>query len=523
MSSQSSAFIELANQALDLAAGGERKSAIAALESVIAAQPNMVGARINLGALLCQTGEIDRAIDCLKTTLELAPKFPAAWNNYGHALLRSGAVEAAFQAFSKAIECDPQYISAHSNRILTTLYRETSQELRKSVYDDYRWAITQKVGLISAYQASRKAAKCIKIGFISPDFRQHSVAFFLESIFENLDKTQFELHLYADNEQNDRYSANFKRIACKWYECSQLSDPELTHLIRRHSLDLLFDLCGHFTHNRQAIIAARAAPIQCAWLGYPGITHTPNLDFYLADRIVLEKAELSAAQRKQVYALPEGFHCYSPPSEAPAIGSAPCTQKGHFTFGCFNNLFKISPQIAGTWGQILRLCPKSQLILKSTGLDSKIVQKRILNWLQLDPDEQYRVHFLGRTPSFSKHLKSYNQIDLALDSYPYNGTTTTCEALWMGVPTISLCGSQIQSRVGASLLTQVGLQHFSVASPSNYIALAQQLYQSPEKVARLRSQLRARVQISSLIDPKHLTKSFSEFIIKRLNTSARHL
>jgi tetratricopeptide (TPR) repeat protein len=131
MSSQSSASIELTNEALDLAAKGELASAIAGLESVIASQPNMVGARINLGALLCRFGAIERAIDCLKSTLELAPQFPAAWNNYGHALLRSGAVEAAFQAFSKAIEYDPLYISAHSNRILTTLYRETSPEVRK--------------------------------------------------------------------------------------------------------------------------------------------------------------------------------------------------------------------------------------------------------------------------------------------------------------------------------------------------------------------------------------------------------
>jgi predicted O-linked N-acetylglucosamine transferase (SPINDLY family) len=523
MSTQSSASIELANQALDLAAKGELESAIAALENVIAAQPDMVGARINLGALLCRFGAIERAINCLKTALELAPKFPAAWNNYGHALLRSGAVEAAFQAFSKAIEYDPLYISAHSNRILTTLYRETSLELRQRVQDDYRCAITQKIATFPAYQAPRKTAKYIKIGFISPDFRQHSVAFFLESIFKTLDKRQFQLHLYADNEQSDPYTETFQRIACKWHPCSQLNDAELTQLIRQHSLDVLFDLCGHFSHNRQAVIAARAAPIQSAWLGYPGISHTPNLDFYLADSIVLEKSDLSATERKHTYALPQGFHCYCPPQDAPAITSAPCTKNRHFTFGCFNNLFKMSPQIAGTWGQILRLCPHSQLILKSAGLDSKIVQKRILTWMQLAPDEHSRVHFLGRTPSFSEHLKSYNKIDLALDSYPYNGTTTTCEALWMGVPTISLSGTQIQSRIGASLLTQVGLEHFCVASHSHYTALAQQLYKSPDKLARLRSGLRARVQASSLIDPELLTKSLSTFIIKTLDTRVRHL
>ena len=518
MSTQSSASIELANQALDLAAKGELESAIAALENVIAAQPDMVGARINLGALLCRFGAIERAIDCLKSTLELAPKFPAAWNNYGHALLRSGAVEAAFQAFSKAIEYDPLYISAHSNRILTTLYRETSPEVRQRVQAAYKAAITQKVVHMPSYQKSSQFGKSIRIGFISPDFRQHSVAFFLESIFKTLDKSQFELHLYADNEQNDPYTEIFQRIACKWHPCSQLSDAELTQLIRQHSLDVLFDLCGHFSHHRQVVIAARAASIQCAWLGYPGITHTPNLDFYLADPIVLEESELSTTERSQVHALAQGFHCYSPPHEAPAIGSAPCTKNTHFTFGCFNNLFKISPQIAVTWGQILRLCPHSQLILKSAGLDSKIVQKRILTWMQLAPDEHSRVHFLGRTPSFSEHLKSYNKIDLALDSYPYNGTTTTCEALWMGVPTISLSGSQIQSRSGASLLTQVGLEHFCVASHSHYTALAQQLYKSPDKLARLRSRLRARVQASSLIDPRKIIDSLQKMLIHKVSS-----
>ena len=239
----------------------------------------------------------------------------------------------------------------------------------------YKAAITQKVVHMPPYQKSSQFGKSIRIGFISPDFRQHSVAFFLESIFKTLDKSQFELHLYADNEQNDHYTATFQRIACKWYQCSQLSDAELTHLIRQHSLDVLFDLCGHFSHHRQAVIAARAAPFNIAWLGYPGITHTPNLDFYLADPIVLEESELNINERSQVHALAEGFHCYSPPLEAPAICSAPYTQNRHFTFGCFNNLFKISPQIAATWEQILRLCPHSQLILKSTGLDSKSVQK----------------------------------------------------------------------------------------------------------------------------------------------------
>lgn len=517
MSKQNRSSIDLANKALNLAAAGDLDSAIAALETVIASQPRMVGARINLGALLCRVGAFERAIDCLETALELNPKLPATWNNYGHALLRSGALGAAFQAFSKAIEYDPLYISAHSNRILTTLYRETSQEVRQVVHHDYRRAIAQSVASIPSYQAESTVGKVIKIGFISPDFRQHSVAFFLKSIFKHLDKDQFELHLYADNDQSDHYTATFKRIACKWYQCSQLKDSELTYLIREHALDLLVDLCGHFTHNRQAVFAARAAPTQFAWLGYPGSTFTPNIDFYLADHTVLDGADTLQDENTQHYALSQGFHCYSPPTEAPAIQSAPCAQNAHFTFGCFNNLFKISPEIAGIWGEILRRCPNSQLILKSSGINSPAVQKKILAWMQLDPEVSDRVHFLGRNLSFSEHLASYNRIDVALDTYPYNGTTTTCEALWMGVPTISLRGPLIQSRVGGSLLAQVKLQHFCVDNPSNYILLGQQLYQNPEKIVRLRSQLRGRVQSSSLIQPNQITKSFKKFITEILS------
>jgi predicted O-linked N-acetylglucosamine transferase (SPINDLY family) len=165
-----------------------------------------------------------------------------------------------------------------------------------------------------------------RIGSISPDFRQHSVAFFLESIFKTLDKCRFELYLYADNAHSDHYTATFQRISCHWHQCSQLSDTDLTHLIRQHALDVLYDLCGHFSHHRQTVIAARATSIQCGWLGYPGITHTPNLDFYLADPIVLEQSDLSTNERSQVHILPEGFHCYTPPHEAPAIGSAPCNK-----------------------------------------------------------------------------------------------------------------------------------------------------------------------------------------------------
>ena len=495
--------IDQANQALRLAESGQIEAGIDQLQAIISKHPNMIGARHNLGGLLNRVGRSEEACAVLREALQRQPDFAEAWNNYGLALFHLTRTGAAEQAFARAVEIKPDYHEAHSNRCLMPLYRSGTDAVAAQALEDWRRSCAAAISDCELKSADAAPRGSLKIGLVSPDFRVHSVAYFLFPILQHWSKQAgVELFLYSDVPQPDHMTEKFQALPLHYTAVQQLSHPELAAKIRADGINVLFELCGHFSYNRLPVFAARAAPCQIAWLGYPAPTGTPNIDFRISDAVVAPpQAPPPGDDQAELLRLESGYHCYAPPPEAPPIAAAPVSTGAPFTFGCFNNAFKISPEIARVWGTLLQQNPATRLLLKAKSFANPSVRQQILTWIHPEPGVQERVSFRARDASLREHLAAYNEVDLALDTYPYNGTTTTCEALWMGVPCLTLTGQVPQSRVGASLLQQAQLKHFVTTSSEQYIQLATLFATAPERLKSYRSALRSHLSQTALIDP----------------------
>lgn len=513
--------IDRANRALHLAESGEIDTGIKQLQELIAEHPNMIGARNNLGGLLNRAGRSEEACTVLRQALKLQPDFAEAWNNFGLALFHLTRIEAAERAFARAVRIKPEYHEAHSNRCLMPLYRTGTTSVATQALEDWHRSCTSPAAACGPEPEPTKfpARDSLRIGLVSPDFRVHSVAYFLLPILESWSKHGgVELLLYSDVSQPDHLTEKFRALTQCYQPVHQLSHKELLTKIRADGIHVLFELCGHFSYNRLPVFAARAAPCQIAWLGYPAPTGTPNIDFRISDAVVsAPQADPPEDTRPKLLRLESGYHCYMPPAEAPEIAAAPASKGSPFTFGCFNNAFKISPEIARAWGTLLRQNPGTRLLLKAKSFANPSVREQILAWIDPEPSVRERVSFRARDASLQDHLAAYNEVDLALDTYPYNGTTTTCEALWMGVPCLTLAGREPQSRVGASLLRQARLKHFVTTSSEEYLRLATLLAVEPERLKSYRSALRSHLSRTTLIDPTPI----ADELLARLRELAR--
>lgn len=495
--------IDQANQALHLAESGDLEAGIELLQGLVARHPKMIGARNNLGCLLNRAGRSEAACAVLHETVRLKPDFAEAWNNFGLALFHLTRTEAAERAFARAVAIKPDYHEAHSNRCLMPLYRSGTATIAARALEDWRRSCAALTTDQPDEPAKRALDDPLRIGLLSPDFRVHSVAYFLLPILRHWSKqADVELFLYSDVPQPDHMTEQFQALPLHYLPVHTLSHGELTRKIRADRIQVLFELCGHFSHNRLPVFAARAAPCQIAWLGYPAPTGTPNIDFRISDAVASPtQAPPPGPGEPKLLRLEHGYHCYAPPAEAPPIEAGPASRGEPFTFGCFNNAFKISPEVARLWGNLLQQNPASRLLLKAKSFANSGVRQQILTWLHPDPAVQARVSFRARDASLRDHLAAYNDIDLALDTFPYNGTTTTCEALWMGVPCLTLAGQVPQSRVGASLLHQAQLKHFVTTSATQYLQLASLLAAEPQRLKAYRSGLRAHLGQTPLLDP----------------------
>jgi len=499
-----------AGKACCLADQGQLPEALSLFRKALEADPERPGIWANYGVTLIRAGRPVEAIDKLREAVRLRPDFAEGWNSLGNACLQACQMKAAWEAFTEAILRRPDCFAAHSNRYLLLKYRKASPEMEALANRQWREALTRHPALTTPFRAPAPESRDrIRIGFLSPDFRLHSVAYFLLPLFRHLDRGRLEIRLYSDVRQADSLTARFRRLADRWYETASLPDGRMAEKLRSHHLDLVFDLSGHFQYNRLRVLASRVATRQISWLGFPGSTGTMNIDGRLED------TEISLKGKRSI-ALPDGMHLYQAPSDAPSVQPLPFKRCGYFTFGSFNNAFKVSPAIAGLWGEILRSIPQSRLLLKARAYEDPAVCEKILGEIcregWIDPA---RILFRGRSTSLQKHLQAYGEVDLALDTWPYHGTTTTCEALWMGVPTLTLKGDREPSRVGPSLLHQVGLDPFIADSVAAYRAKSIALAAKPEILGSLRGGMRSRMRKSSLMDGPRFARAFENICTQK--------
>lgn len=474
---------------------GQSGKAVDAFRKAIDLSPDDPRPQSNLGVALMGQGLFSAAAETLTASLALDPDNAAARINLGAVDIERGYPERGLLHFDQALELDPNNRDASDNRLFALHYETEDPSLLWRAHRAWAQTVRQSPrGVKSSGERSRK----LRLGYVSPDFRRHSVSFFSEPLLAAHDRKNFEIYCYSNTVVVDDVTARFKASADHWRDVQNLDTDEAATLIRNDGIDILVDLAGHTMGNRLDVFAVRAAPIQVTALGYPDTTGLTAIDARLCDGVTdpLGTADQYASER--LMRLETGLHCYAAPADAPPVAALPCLKAGHVTFGSFNKLAKISQTTVSIWAKILTVVPNARLLLKSKALTEPATRERLTARFAAHGVAADRLELMGWSPGDRAHLELYAGVDIALDPTPYNGTTTTCEALWMGVPVITLAGRAHAGRVGSSLLTTIGCPENICATPEAYVRRAAALAAEPKVLVDVRKSLRQRVAASAL-------------------------
>jgi protein O-GlcNAc transferase len=481
---------------------GRLDDALAACDTAIRIKPHYAEAQANRGNALKNLGRPHEAIAAYDAAIRIKPDFAEAHANRGAALNDVGRMDETLAAYDTALRIRPDYAEAHSNLLLCLNYSDVvsnEQIYKESVRWNEQHALQHRSSE-PAYENERNYDRRLRLGYVSPDFRNHSVARFLEPLLRTHDHQLVEVFCYSDVIRSDAVTDRLRSFADHWLTTVGMSHDELADRIRKDKIDILIDLAGHTAKNRLPLFARRPAPVQVTWLGYPNTTGLAAIDYRLVDAVTDPSGEADAWASETLIRLEGGFLCYAGTKDAPPPARSPCLTTNTVTFGSFNNPAKLSTRTLETWARLLARVPKARLLLKGKSFADATACAMLLSRLAELGVTADRVELIAWLPSGSAHLQLYDRLDIALDPFPYNGTTTTCEALWMGVPIVTLRGNRHAGRVGASLLTQVGLTDWIASSVEDYIDIAVKLASDPNCLDNLRRTLRPRLAASPLCD-----------------------
>jgi len=463
--------------------------------------PDLAAAHLNLGSALAEVRRIEEATSAFERALALAPELTWPWCELAGCLQFAGRVAEAVAALEHALQLDPQLPEARSALLLAMNYcSESAAELLAA---HRRWAPRAPIKRQEAAPAAPPRVTAgrgtLRVGLVSGDLHRHSVSYFLAPILDHYDRTRIELTLYATGRIRDEVSAWLARRADAWVECALSDDDALASALTAARHDLLIDLGGHTSSGRPGVFARRCAPVQLGFLGYPTITGVEAMDARISDRCVdpVDAGARDGGGEGPLY-LPNSYFCYRPPP-APPVAPLPRLRAGQITFGSCNSLSKVSDVTLALWARVLSAVPHSRLLLKSQGLKDPGTRQRLLARCRAAGLDPARVRLLDWEPHLAAHLATYGQIDIALDTYPYNGATTTCEALWMGVPVVSLTGATHASRMGLSILNAAGRTDWAAGDAEGYVATAASLAADAGSLAATRAGLRASLADSALM------------------------
>ena len=467
--------------------------------------PHNLAALINLGAVQTKLGQLAEAAQTARRVLELAPDQPDAHGNLAGVLREQGEIPAAIAHYRRALAAKPGSPVIFSSYLLAR-QADASAGPAELLADHQAWEqrfarplAPGPAGTFGARDAD--PGRRLRIGYVSADLRSHSVASFIEPLIGAHDRAAVEVYCYSST-LHDAVTERIRSHADGWRETRHLGDAALAELVVQDRIDVLVDLGGHTADNRLLTFARRPAPVQVSYCGYPGTTGLAAIGWRLTDAIADPEGDADAHHAERLWRLPNGFLCYQPEvADLPAPGPLPATTRGAVTFGSFNNLSKLNDAVLELWAALLESVPGSRLLLKCKGLGDEGPRRRVRERLAargIDPD---RLVVAPYTRTRLEHLAVYDEVDIGLDPFPYNGTTTTCEAMWMGVPVVTLRGAAHPGRVGASLLTRVGLTDLIADSPEDYLSACARLAVELPRLGALRSGLRARVLASALGSP----------------------
>jgi protein O-GlcNAc transferase len=526
----------LNNFAAALGGRGRHSEAAEILEESLRLRPGQQHALYNLGVAHEHSGNLQRASGALREAISRFPTYAEAHNALGNVLRKAGRNEQALKYHSAAVHRRPNYAEAFN--ALATVYGELGRqveatacrrkvvELRpdsardhsdllydihydgavsaEEIYEEHlRWARRHAeplTGWMPPASNSREAGRRLKVGYVSSDFRGHPIARFQEAVLAHHDREAFEVFCYSGVEQADAVTARMRAYADQWRDVRGLDDERLAGMIRDDRIDVLVDLTGHAAGDRLLTFARRPAPVQVTCNGYVNTTGMSAMGYRLTDALHDPPGMTDHLHTERLVRLPGCNWCYRPDDNSPDVLPSPRLNGTGVTFGSLNKLYKATPQMASLWAQILRQVPGSRLVLVMHGEDraNPSVRESLVR-LGIPSD---RLKLLGKARSRDEYLARFSQIDIALDTFPFNGITTTCDALWMGVPVVSLYGKTHVSRAGLSILSRVGLRELACTDPDEYVSRAVQLAGNRARLSGIREGLRPRMERSPLRDER---------------------
>ena len=510
---------------------GNADAALALVQRAVALRPDAPVCRNNLGQVLERLGRDDEAGRCYEGAIERDPQYAEAHNNLGLIRQRQDRLEEAEALYRKAIELDPKYGEPHANlgnllkdrgeldaaiashrraallrpdlaalgsNLLLTLHYHPASSPLDLAREHRAWAERHVAPLAAARRPHANAPepdRRLRVGYVSPDFREHPVARFILPLFREHDRREVEIFGYSDVTTPDAVTASIREHVGRWRDVAALTDDRLADLVRADGIDVLVDLAAHSGHNRLLTFARKPAPVQITYLAYCSTTGVDAIDYRVTDRF-LDPPEEPCHYSETSLHLSRCYWCYSAPplpdSRRPVIER----RAGPPTFGCLNNFAKVTDVTLALWARLLRRVPEADLLVYAR---TDAHRERVRRALRAAHIDESRADFVGRQP-LADYLDTYRRIDVALDPFPYGGGTTTCDALWMGVPVITLAGRTAVSRAGSTLLSHVGLERLVARDEEQYVELAAALIGDAASLAMSRSEVRGRLETSPVMD-----------------------
>lgn len=496
---------------------GRQTEAVEAYQKALAIQPDLAGAKLNLGQLLINLNQPDEAVEYLQDILSVMPnRKPLIYSLLGNAMIRMGMINDAIDAYRQASKLEPR---ASTWARLPVLFMNcspdyTPQEKFVAHCDYVQQFYSQFYPKKLSYSNSTTPNRILQIGYVSGDFRKHAVSRFIEPALIHHNRDSFKIHCFYNNSQSDSITERLKGFADAWHPIAEMDDQAAAKLVRNLGIDILIDLSGYTEGNRLSLFACKPAPVQATWLGYLSTTGLTTIDYRICDIYTDPPGLTEPFHTEKLIRLPDSQWCHishealASAAELPVdfafTSELPFLKNGYLTLGSFNDSAKLNDQVLTLWSNVLNTLPDARLSIADTR--SNRVQQWILSVMKQAGVDGERIEFIPRL-DFHEYLAAIAQVDLVLDPFPYNGGTTSLDALIMGVPLVTLAGNHSFARGGVSLLSNLGLTELIAATPQEYVAIVQHLASDPDRLAALRQGLRQRLEQSPLLDGARFTRS----------------
>jgi protein O-GlcNAc transferase len=501
------------------AAGEKNRLAAQHFERAVALQPDNADYLNNCGEAYRRDRKFDEAMANCRAAIAINPRHAGAHYNLALCLHAIGDVGESWNAYTNALKLRPDFRIARSG-FLFLLCHHPNIDAETVFAEHRRWGELHAGGITPMSLPPRSNPGLdgkLRVGYVSADFRRHALSCFIEPLLAHHDRSRFDVFCYSNNRKTDEMTDRLRAYASHWRDIAGMSDEAAARLVSDDKIDILIDLSGHTARSRLLMFARKPAPVQIAYVGYLNTTGLRAMDFRISDYRADPPGIADALHTETILRMPDTQWCYRPPPDAPEITPLPALQRGFVTFGSLHRLTKVNPDVIELWARLLARQPGSELLI--AGVPAGSTRQRICGQFASFGISAGRLHLFDRI-NFDDYMRLYEKIDIGLDAFPYNGATTTCESLWMGVPIVTLGGRYAAARSGVSLLTSVGLPELIADTPEQFVEIAGNLAGNPKRLAELRSGLRDRMTRSLLMDEPAFARAFEGLLRSAYSASA---